>query len=188
MTTITKLLGLVPAWLWASIVSALLLLNGTTYLSLVDAKLEASDARTSVSDMKQSIVAANNRTLLNMAERNATLSNELLSVREKAAQDANELQDANVRIAKLTRSLYAPPSEADLERDFRAAGYNRASTYAAGVEGVYRSCAKEYIDLGIGVGGAAEAATAAHAQKARADALVRALKPVPPVPPTPPVK
>ena len=185
LLVISKFLDAIPGWVFAAIIAVQAVIMIGMNMSLASTKAELSHEIAEHSKTKVEQALADNRSLLNMSERYITLSNELASVRQKGAANATALQTARSELASVFSSMQRNASIAtELERDFRAAGYQRASIYAAGVENIYRSCAKEYIDLGIGVGGAAEAANAAHAQKGRADAIIRALPPVRPIPPT----
>lgn len=177
------LISKIPGKVYLVIIGALLVFSAGLGVKLALVSGDLAKEMAAHSDTKLSQAKAENRSLLNLSERYITLGNELTAVRNKGAQNEKELSIARAKLASYLSGLRPAPTASELERDFRAAGYDRASTYAAGVEGVYRSCRKEYIDLGTGVGGAAEAANAAHAQKNRADAIVRALPPVKPIPP-----
>lgn len=172
----------VPSWLWAAIcvIQISLLIALQVNLNFTEVKLAKTTTELAIFKLEQA--SADNRSLLNMAERYATLSTELDAIRNKKDQNATKLQTARTQLADRDERLRI--ANTDLERDLIAAEHGRTVEYAVGVERYYRACAKEYIDLGLGRGGAAQASDAAYEQKARADAIVRALPPVKPIPPT----
>jgi len=182
MITLLKIVGLLPAQVWAAMVAFLLVLYGWNIVSLATTRSNLASVKLELSEYKLEQSGADNRSLIVLAERNLTLSAELDTLKSKETQYAKDILDARNRVVIATNRM-RKPTAAELERDFRAAGYDRASTYASGVEGIYRSCREEYIDLGLGPDGAAEAAKAAYIQEGRANALLKALRPVPPVPP-----
>lgn len=174
----------IPGWIYATAIAVLLAMLTTSGVKLAYRSSELSTEIAAHANTKLEQANADNRSLITMSERYIILSNELAGIQAKGTQNEKDLKDARNKLSNYTNGLRIPPTADELERDFRAAGYSSASAYAAGIENVYRACRKEYIDLGIGAGGAAEAANAAYAQKSRADAVVRALPPVRPLPPT----
>jgi hypothetical protein len=175
------LLKLVPLWLWLVITIVLSTISITSLVALSDTNFKLAKEIVAHSTTKTEHASAENRALLNMADRYITLQTELEGVRSKGSKNAEDIKNARSELD--TRSKRMFDASSDLERELAAAEHGNIIRYASGAESFYRACAEEYINLGLGDGGAAEAANAAHAQKRRADALERALPPVPPIPP-----
>lgn len=192
-----KILDMVPSWVWAAAVAILLALSAQLKFTGDAYANKYYKEQSAHKQTKLDNAASENRSLLNMSERLILLGNALSDANRSGVSNNEKIKNAINRRKLIDASSSVRDSQAtaasDRAKQFESAGYDRAGAYATGVERVYRSCRKEYIDLGLGTGGAAEAANAAYTQKAIADSLTNTLrdivgptKPTPPVSPIPP--
>jgi hypothetical protein len=131
-------------------------------------------------------LAAENRALLNMAERAATLSNELTEALHAYSIVSSHLASARTGAdhrGQRVRSAAAPSG--DLSSRLGAAECGVARAFAADAFRTAAACRDTVADLGLGVGGLVESSASAHAEHARADALMRFSMPRSPFTPDP---
>jgi hypothetical protein len=169
---IKDLLSLMSPTRWAVLGAVLLaLLGGATIVhtrSLSEAR-EQGRAET-----RAAWLAAENRALLNLAERAATLSNELTEALSAYSTVATHLSGARAdadRRGQRVRSAAAPSG--DLAARLGAAECSVARAFAADAFRTAAACRDTVADLGLGTGGLVESSASAHAEHARADALMR---------------
>jgi hypothetical protein len=120
---------------------------------------------------------ANNRSLMNQAEKIATLSTELMDAERAQTKVIADLARARAVADSRARVLRARAATDELAARVAAAEREKLNefatrAYAAAVRG--RDAVAE---LGLRAGGYVEAAAAAHAEHARAEALVKFVTP-----------
>lgn len=107
MKAIAAILNLVPGWVWAIAVAALVFGSVTLTLELAGARVELATSRTDVATLKQAIADATAKA----ATQSAELSNTVLKAQN----------DAKIREALLRTAAAAASSESDGLRDDLAA-------------------------------------------------------------------
>ena len=179
------LLALMNPTRWALLGGVLLSLLGGAYAfhsGAVNKAREQGRAET-----RAAWLAAENRALLNLAERAATLSNDLTealhaysTVSKYLASDRAGAQSRGQRV----RSAAAPGS--DLASRLGATECSVARAFAADAFRTAAACRDDLAEIGFGPGGLVESAASAHYEHDRAEALMRFAMPRSPFAPTTP--
>lgn len=119
-------------------------------------------------------LAAENRALLLQAERIATLSNDLMEALNAYSITAQAVSGARVGAdARGQRVRNAARPGDELDQRVGAAECGIVRTFATGAFRTAAACRDDVAALGLGSGGAVEAAASAHYEHARAEALRR---------------
>lgn len=169
---VKELLSLMNPTRWLLLGGVLLALLGGAYAFHAAGVSEAREQ--GMAETRAAWLAAENRALLNMAERAATLSNELTEALHAYSIVSSHLASGSAGAAargQRVRSAAAPGS--DLASRLGATECSVARAFAADAFRTAAACRDAVADLGLGAGGLVESAASAHYEHDRAEALMR---------------
>lgn len=141
------------------------------------ATVKVADLRTELAEMKLAHTQAKNSALLNLQERVATLSTDLMEAQSAHATTKSELADARNNARTRGQRVRNEAAGDSLDQRIAAAECTVARAFAAGSFRAAAACRDHLAEIGLGSGGLVEASASASYEHGRAEALMRFVMP-----------
>lgn len=158
--------------LWGAVLAGASLVAGATlWHGHVAGKAIKAARADGANSVRLEQLAADNRSLINQAERGHTLTASLTKAKNEAHQSQIDLSGARARSAGAGQRLREQST--DLNSRIAATECPVVRGFAADAYRTASACRGDIESLGLGVGGLVESAESAHYEHARAEALMK---------------